>query len=54
MARVFDVALLAADPYVDAIELGYLGARKVDLDTLVARVRFRRRLLPARRRRRGT
>ena len=35
MARVFDVALLAADPYVDAIELDYLGARKVDLDTLV-------------------
>ena len=36
MARVFDVALLAADPNVDAIELEYLGARKVDLDTLVA------------------
>jgi D-3-phosphoglycerate dehydrogenase len=36
MARVFDVALLAADPNVDAIELGYVGARKVDLDTLVA------------------
>ena len=36
MARVFDVALLAADPNVDPIELEYLGARKVDLDTLVA------------------
>jgi phosphoglycerate dehydrogenase-like enzyme len=36
MARVFDVALLAADPNVDSIELGYLGARQVDLDTLVA------------------
>lgn len=36
MARVFDVTLLAADPNVDAIELDYLGARKVDLDTLVA------------------
>jgi D-3-phosphoglycerate dehydrogenase len=36
MARVLDVALLATDPNVDAIELGYLGARKVDLDTLVA------------------
>ena len=36
MARVFDVALLATDPNVDAIELEYLGARKVDLDTLVA------------------
>jgi phosphoglycerate dehydrogenase-like enzyme len=33
MASVFDLKLLAADPYVDAIELGYLGARKVDLDT---------------------
>ena len=36
MARVLDVELLAADPNVDAIELEYLGARKVDLDTLVA------------------
>ena len=36
MARTFDVVLLAADPYVNAIELGYLGARKVDLDTLMA------------------
>jgi D-3-phosphoglycerate dehydrogenase len=36
MARVFDVGLLAADPNVDAIELGYLGARKVDLDVLAA------------------
>jgi phosphoglycerate dehydrogenase-like enzyme len=36
MARVLDVALLATDPNVDAIELEYLGARKVDLDTLVA------------------
>lgn len=36
MARVFDVRLLASDPNVDAIELGYLGARKVDLDTLCA------------------
>ncbi|MEO8305884.1 MAG: NAD(P)-dependent oxidoreductase, partial [Betaproteobacteria bacterium] len=36
MARTFDVELLAADPYVNAIELGYLGARRVDLDTLMA------------------
>ena len=36
MARVFDVTLLAADPHVDAIELEYLGARKVDLETLLA------------------
>ena len=35
MARAFDLKLLAADPYVNAIELGYLGARKVDLDTLL-------------------
>ncbi|MCL4763645.1 MAG: hypothetical protein KJ018_18035, partial [Burkholderiales bacterium] len=36
MARVFDLALLAADPYVDAVELAYVGARKVDLPTLLA------------------
>ena len=35
MARVFDLKLLAADPNVNAIELGYLGARKVGLDTLL-------------------
>jgi phosphoglycerate dehydrogenase-like enzyme len=35
MARTFDLRLLAADPYVNAIELGYLGARKVDLDTVM-------------------
>ncbi len=35
MARVFDMKLLAADPYVNAVELGYVGARKVDLDTLL-------------------
>ena len=35
MARVFDVKLLAADPYVNAIELSYLGARKVGLDELL-------------------
>ena len=40
MARTFDVELLAADPYVNAIELGYLGARKVDLDTLMAESDF--------------
>ena len=40
MARTFDLALLAADPYVNAIELGYLGARKVDLDTLMAESDF--------------
>ena len=40
MARVLDVALLAADPNVDAIELEYLGARKVGLDTLVAQADY--------------
>ena len=35
MARVFDMKLLAADPYVNAIELSYLGARKVELPTLL-------------------
>ena len=40
MARAFDLKLLAADPYVNAIELGYIGARKVDLDTLLAEADF--------------
>lgn len=40
MARVFDLKLIAADPYVDAIELGYLGARKVDLDTAMREADF--------------
>ena len=35
MARVFDLRLLAADPYVNAIELAYIGARKVDLETVM-------------------
>ena len=43
MARTFDLKLLAADPHVDAVELGYLGARKVDLRHAAARVRLRRR-----------
>jgi D-3-phosphoglycerate dehydrogenase len=40
MARVFDVELVAADPNVDAIELAYIGAQKVPLDTLLARADF--------------
>lgn len=40
MAQAFDLKLLAADPYVNAIELGYIGARKVDLDTLLAEADF--------------
>ena len=35
MARVFDLKLMAADPVANEVELGYLGARKVDLDTLM-------------------
>lgn len=35
MARVFDLKLLAADPVANDVELGYIGARKVDLDTLL-------------------
>ena len=40
MARAFDLKLLAADPYVNAIELGYVGARKVDLDALLSESDF--------------
>ena len=40
MARVFDMKLLAADPNVNAIELGYLGARRVGLDTLLREADF--------------
>jgi len=40
MARTFDLTLLAVDPYVNAIELGYIGARKVGLDTLLAESDF--------------
>jgi len=35
MSRAFDLKPITADPYVNAIELGYLGARKVDLHTLM-------------------
>ncbi len=35
MARAFDMNLIAADPRVDAIEMGYLGARKVTLDEVM-------------------
>jgi len=35
MARTFDLKLVAADPYVNAIELGYIGARKADLETVL-------------------
>ncbi len=35
MAKPFDLKLLAADPVVNALELSYLGALKVDLPTLL-------------------
>lgn len=35
MARVFDMKLLAADPYVNAVELAYVGARKLPMETLL-------------------
>ncbi len=35
MAQAFDLVRLAADPYVNAIELRYVGAGKVDLDTVL-------------------
>jgi len=40
MARTFDLRLLATDPNVDAVELGYVGARKVDMATLLAEADF--------------
>jgi len=40
MARVFDMRLLAADPYVNAVELATIGARKVDLPTLLREADF--------------
>jgi phosphoglycerate dehydrogenase-like enzyme len=40
MARTFDLKLLASDPQVDAIELAYLGARKVALRELLQQSDF--------------
>jgi D-3-phosphoglycerate dehydrogenase len=40
MARTFDLQLIAADPIADAVELGYLGTRIVDLDTLMRTADF--------------
>ena len=40
MARTFDLQLIAADPYADPVELGYLGARLVDLDALMRTADF--------------
>jgi len=35
LAKPFDLKLIAADPVVNALELAYLGARKVDMPTLL-------------------
>jgi D-3-phosphoglycerate dehydrogenase len=35
LARPFDLKLLAADPYAETLELGYIGARHVALDELL-------------------
>jgi len=35
MARTFDMRLLACDPYVNEVELGYVGAKKVDMPALL-------------------
>jgi D-3-phosphoglycerate dehydrogenase len=40
MARTFDLKLVAADPFANDIELGYLGARKVPLETLLRTADF--------------
>jgi D-3-phosphoglycerate dehydrogenase len=40
MARTFDLKLIAADPYANAVELGYIGARLVGLDTLMREADF--------------
>jgi len=40
LARVFDLRLIAADPYADAGELAALGAQLVPLDTLLAEADF--------------
>jgi len=40
MAKVFDLKLLAADPYAEELELGYIGARKVPLEALMVQSDF--------------
>jgi len=40
MARTFDLNLMAADPFANDIELGYLDARKVSLETLLRSADF--------------
>jgi D-3-phosphoglycerate dehydrogenase len=40
MAKVFDLDLLAADPYADPLELAYIGASVVPLEELMQRADF--------------
>jgi phosphoglycerate dehydrogenase-like enzyme len=40
LARVFDLKLLAADPYAERLELEYIGARPVPLAELMAQADF--------------
>jgi phosphoglycerate dehydrogenase-like enzyme len=40
MARSFDLKLIAADPFANDIELGYVGARKVELADLLREADF--------------
>ena len=40
MAGAFDMKLLAADPYVNALELAYIGALKADLETVMREADF--------------
>jgi phosphoglycerate dehydrogenase-like enzyme len=40
MARSFDLKLIAADPVANDVELGYIGARKVSLETLLSESDF--------------
>jgi D-3-phosphoglycerate dehydrogenase len=40
MAKVFDLKLFAADPYAEELELAYIGAKKVPLETLMAESDF--------------
>jgi D-3-phosphoglycerate dehydrogenase len=40
MAKVFDLKLLAADPYAETLELGYIGARHVSLAEVMSQSDF--------------
>jgi phosphoglycerate dehydrogenase-like enzyme len=40
LAKMFDLKLLAADPYAEALELNYIGAQKVPLEQLMAESDF--------------